>query len=167
MKKLIVAVAVATLLVGCSNSSTGTAQQPETEPAEKWSTTEQYGSVISRYSENWNEVIDNAMDCRVTFALEADSMEAMTCSMREATAQVNAQLALRDFDKLTPPAEIEDLVQETTKTLEYIESVNFDEACTPSASKMTDSPECDAALGELSTGWLKLNSTLAAWAPYI
>lgn len=167
MKKLIIAAAIATLLAGCSNSSEVAVQQSETEPAEAVSTTEQYGSVISRYSESWTETIDNAMDCRMAWALEPEALEAMTCSMREATAQINAELALRDLDELTPPAEIEDLASETVTILEYIKDINFEEACAPNAGKLTDSPECNAALGELNTGWMKLESTLAAWSPYL
>lgn len=152
-------------LAGCTTApSAEPTVDPPSEPS--YSSTEQYASALSRHMESWQEASNDAGDCRFEQVMAPDSIQAASCYLREMTAVINAELALRSLSELTPPPEVEDLVSETEQVLGKIAAVPLREEC-GELTPITKSDPCNAALASLFALWSQLDKELAAWSPYL
>lgn len=173
MKKIAIIPILILLLAGCAPAATEASSTPTPTatptPTIEAATAEQVASVIAEYETAWREVIDGAVECRMTWAIDKDptaEIRGMSCYLQEQTIGISAQLVMRDWGELVIPSSMKSLVDDTSKVLELIADPDLKSVCGEDAvPAKTD--ECNAALGSRNFAYSLLESKLDAWKPYL
>lgn len=136
-------------------------------------TPEQLASVIAASEDDWRATIDGAYDCRYLWVFEADSQDvadqlnAQACYWDELTIGVTTQQAADELAGMTPPASMEDLVEDTIAALEAVAATDLEAICGDAIEGRTDSPACSDAIGTRMWSYQELEEALDAWRPYL
>lgn len=170
MKKIIVALTgAALLLTGCSNTS-GTAT-PAPTPTPTVATEAQVASVIAGSRSTFTEVYDNAGKCRVLWVQKGSDPTAIlnrkSCYMNEVTAGIQAQTTIKELDALNVPSSMAPLVTETKAALQGLVDADLPASCGPITSEPNGSHECSLAQGKAYAAYVHLDPILAKWSPYL
>lgn len=166
MRKLAAVVAVVFAVTGCAaTASVDEAPQPVE------ATENQVASVIAEYEEDWRAVSVEAAECRLVWTLDSpddplSNAKGTSCYLREQTATIRAELAIRDLNRLVIPSSMEELVSDTIATLQPLSNANIVEVCGDEAWP-ANTDECNKALGSLFAYYNTLDSALDRWRPYL
>ncbi|PRB08801.1 hypothetical protein CQ044_00050 [Microbacterium sp. MYb64] len=114
-------------------------------------------------------MVDGAIDCRATWALDTDpvgKIKGSSCYLREQTIGITAQLVLRDWAKLEIPSSMSSLVGDTSKLLQGVADIDLKTECGADVVP-ADTAQCNTALGSRNFLYTALKPQLAAWSPYL
>lgn len=142
----------------------------EKEPEPTYATEAQVASVIGKYIDEWQKVIDEAGDCRFVMVLaeegSPEALERLSCYMREATMSMTAQTAARDIRALEVPPSMGGLVQDTLEALDKVAAADVDAHCMGSR-EAEESDACTQAIGSAYAAYTSLDRILGGWSPYL
>lgn len=150
------------LLTGCTGEPNSA--PAETSPTEETATQEQVASVIAGEEFTFRDASDDFFDCRYSYTIDAEGIEALTCTTRQKTVVVTAQIVAKDLRELSPPESMEPLVEETLAKLDLIGGVDMD-ACGDAPT--LDDESCSTELTALDVYLDSLTGTLDSWGPYL
>ena len=146
-------------------------EAPVSETDTATATPQQLASIIAQYKDSWLEVIDGATDCYLwnSNPLNVEEMTgAVICQTEMRTMSLEALLATREFEELTPPADMQPLVNETLIALAEIDG--YDKVLTESCAGQTAGDitvDCGKALIGFGDRTRDLERVLAKWGPYL
>jgi len=158
-----------TALTGCSGQAQTQAGAVDEEiPAE--ATPEQLASVIAKHESSLRGAIGSKADCRAAQGYAALSDASTTeiaaaedCMRVLTAAAADAGTAAAELSSLPVPASMTDLVEDTTRYLDQVHSIDLATIC----GGAPYGPQCTSEDLEFDLAYKRLEQQLDAWGPYL